>query len=89
VTPEGRTGNTGEIFLNKNEEGKLNPTTSAQTFSFIVAAEPNFARPCTKRNGSSTKRDPQKYERKDTSRRSVPEASATSMACSPVRRKRT
>jgi outer membrane protein OmpA-like peptidoglycan-associated protein len=43
VTPEGRTGNTGEILINKNGEGKLGATTPAQTFSLIVTAEPYFA----------------------------------------------
>jgi len=43
VTPEGRTGNTGEIILNKNGEGKLSATTPAQTFSLIVTAEPYFS----------------------------------------------
>jgi outer membrane protein OmpA-like peptidoglycan-associated protein len=43
VTPEGRTGNTGEILLNKNGDGKLSATTLAQTFSLIVTAEPYFA----------------------------------------------
>lgn len=43
VTPEGRTGNTGELILNKNGEGKLSATTPAQTFSIIVTAEPYFA----------------------------------------------
>ncbi len=43
VTPEGRSGNTGEILLNKNGEGKLGATTPAQTFSLIVTAEPYFA----------------------------------------------
>ena len=43
VTPEGRTGNLGEILLNKNGEGKLSATTPAQTFSLIVTAEPYFA----------------------------------------------
>ena len=43
VTPEGRTGNTGELILNKNGDGKLNATTPAQTFSVIVTAEPYFA----------------------------------------------
>jgi outer membrane protein OmpA-like peptidoglycan-associated protein len=40
VTPEGRTGNTGELLLNKNGEGKLTATTPAQTFSLIITAEP-------------------------------------------------
>jgi len=43
VTPEGRTGNTGEIILNKNGDGKLSATTPAQTFSLIVTAEPYFS----------------------------------------------
>ncbi len=43
VTPDGRTGNTGEILINKNGEGKLQATTPAQTFSMIVTAEPYFA----------------------------------------------
>lgn len=43
VTPEGRTGNTGELLINKNGEGKLNATTPAQTFSLLVTAEPYFA----------------------------------------------
>jgi hypothetical protein len=43
VTPEGRTGNSGELLINKNGDGKLNATTPAQTFSMIVTAEPYFA----------------------------------------------
>jgi outer membrane protein OmpA-like peptidoglycan-associated protein len=43
VTPEGRTGNTGEILLSKNGEAKLSATTPGQTFSLIVTAEPYFA----------------------------------------------
>lgn len=43
VTPEGRTGNLGEILLNKNGEGKLSATSPAQAFSLIVTAEPYFA----------------------------------------------
>jgi outer membrane protein OmpA-like peptidoglycan-associated protein len=43
VTPEGRTGNSGEIFINKDGDGKLSATTPAQTFSMIVTAEPYFA----------------------------------------------
>jgi outer membrane protein OmpA-like peptidoglycan-associated protein len=42
VTPDGRTGNTGEILINKNGDGKLNATTPAQTFAMIVTAEPYF-----------------------------------------------
>jgi outer membrane protein OmpA-like peptidoglycan-associated protein len=43
VTPEGRTGNTGELLLGKNGDAKLTATTLAQTFSMIVTAEPYFA----------------------------------------------
>src|SRR6266404_6141839 len=43
VTPEGRTGNAGEILINKDGEGTLSTTTPAQTFSMIVTAEPYFA----------------------------------------------
>src|SRR6266403_458092 len=43
VTPDGRTGNTGEILINENGEGKLNATTPGQTFAMIVTAEPYFA----------------------------------------------
>src|ERR1700752_1657709 len=43
VTPDGRSGNTGEIISNKNGEGKLKVTTPAQTFSLLVTAEPYFA----------------------------------------------
>jgi outer membrane protein OmpA-like peptidoglycan-associated protein len=43
VTPDGRTGNSGELLINKNGEGKLRGTTPAQTFSMIITAEPYFA----------------------------------------------
>ena len=43
VTPDGRSGNTGEILIDKDGEGKLGATTPAQTFSMIVTAEPYFA----------------------------------------------
>src|SRR5277367_6742911 len=43
VTADGRTGNLGEILINKNGEGKLTATTPAQTFSLIVSAGPYFA----------------------------------------------
>ena len=43
VTPDGRTGNSGELLINKNGEGKLVATTPAQTFSIIITAEPYFA----------------------------------------------
>lgn len=43
VTPEGRTGNLGELSLNKKGEAKLDTSTAAQAFSLIVTAEPYFA----------------------------------------------
>ncbi len=43
VTPEGHTGNIGEVLINKNGDGTLSATTPAQTFSLIVTAEPYFA----------------------------------------------
>lgn len=43
VTPDGRTGNLGELLVNKNGEARLSATTPAQTFSLIVTAEPYFA----------------------------------------------
>ena len=43
VTPDGRTGNTGELIVNKNGEAKLNATTPAQTFAMLITAEPYFA----------------------------------------------
>jgi len=43
ITPDGRSGNVGEIFLNKDGEGRLNTTTPAQTFAMIITAEPYFA----------------------------------------------
>ena len=43
VTPDGRTGNTGELLINKNGEAKLNATTPAQTFAMLITAEPYFA----------------------------------------------
>ena len=43
VTPEGRTGNLGEVLIDKNGNAKLSATTPAQTFSLIVTAEPYFA----------------------------------------------
>jgi len=43
VTPEGRTGNSGELTLDKKGNGSLSATTPAQAFSLIVTAEPYFA----------------------------------------------
>ena len=43
ITPDGRSGNTGEIVVDKNGEAKLKVTTPAQTFAMIVTAEPYFA----------------------------------------------
>src|SRR5277367_5642444 len=36
VTPEGRTGNSGELLLDKKGNGSLSATTPAQAFSLIV-----------------------------------------------------
>ncbi len=43
VSPDGRTGNIGELQTNKDGEGKLETTTQLQTFSLLVTAEPYFA----------------------------------------------
>jgi outer membrane protein OmpA-like peptidoglycan-associated protein len=43
ITPDGRSGNSGEILLNKNGEARLSTTTPAQTFAMIITAEPYFA----------------------------------------------
>ncbi len=43
VSPDGRTGNIGELLVDKNGLGKLQATTQLQTFSLIVTAEPYFA----------------------------------------------
>jgi outer membrane protein OmpA-like peptidoglycan-associated protein len=43
ITADGRTGNLGELLVNKDGEAKLNASTPAQTFSMIVTAEPYFA----------------------------------------------
>jgi outer membrane protein OmpA-like peptidoglycan-associated protein len=43
ITPDGRTGNTGEILIDKYGEAKLSATTPAQTFAMIITAEPYFA----------------------------------------------
>ncbi len=43
VTPEGRTGNSGEILLTSKGEGNVKVTSPAQTFSLIITAEPYFA----------------------------------------------
>jgi outer membrane protein OmpA-like peptidoglycan-associated protein len=43
VTPEGHTGNIGELLINKNGDATLKATTPAPTFSLIVTAEPYFA----------------------------------------------
>jgi outer membrane protein OmpA-like peptidoglycan-associated protein len=42
VSPEGRTNNLGEIFIDSNGQGKLIATTPLQTFSLFVTAEPYF-----------------------------------------------
>src|SRR5258708_21559426 len=43
VTPDGRPGNTGEILINENGEGKLNATTPRHMCAMIVTAEPYLA----------------------------------------------
>jgi outer membrane protein OmpA-like peptidoglycan-associated protein len=43
VSPEGRSGNIGEILINNRGRGKLKATTQLQTFSLIVTAEPYFS----------------------------------------------
>ncbi len=43
VSPDGRTGNLGELFIDKGGEGKLSVTCQSQTFSLIVTAEPYFS----------------------------------------------
>jgi len=43
ISPQGRTGNLGEIRINRRGEGRLNATTPAQTFALIITAEPYFA----------------------------------------------
>ncbi len=43
VSPDGRTGNIGELLIDKNGQGELQATTQLQTFSLIVTAEPYFA----------------------------------------------
>ena len=43
VSPDGRTGNIGEVLIDKSGAGKLQATTQLQTFSLIVTAEPYFA----------------------------------------------
>lgn len=43
VSPEGQTDRLGEIVTNANNEGKLEVSTSFQTFGLLVTAEPYFA----------------------------------------------
>jgi hypothetical protein len=43
VSPEGQTDRLGEIITNANDEGKLDVSTSFQTFGLLVTAEPYFA----------------------------------------------
>jgi outer membrane protein OmpA-like peptidoglycan-associated protein len=40
VTPDGSTTNLGEIFIDKNGEGKMNTTAQSQTFAMAVTVEP-------------------------------------------------
>jgi outer membrane protein OmpA-like peptidoglycan-associated protein len=43
VSTEGRTNNLGQIYIDKDGSGKLAATTTFQTFSLFVTAEPYFA----------------------------------------------
>jgi hypothetical protein len=43
VSPEGQTDRLGEIITNASNEGKLDVSTSFQTFGLLVTAEPYFA----------------------------------------------
>ena len=43
VSPEGQTDRLGEVITNANNEGKLDVSTSFQTFGLLVTAEPYFA----------------------------------------------
>ena len=43
VSPDGRTGNLGELLAAKGGEGRLSVTSQLQTFSLIVTAEPYFS----------------------------------------------
>ena len=43
VSPDGRTGNLGELLVDKGGAGKLSVTCQSQTFSLIVTAEPYFS----------------------------------------------
>jgi hypothetical protein len=43
VSPEGQTDRLGEIITNPHNEGKLEVSTSFQTFGLLVTAEPYFA----------------------------------------------
>jgi len=64
VTPEGRTGNTGELLLSKNGEAKLSATTLAQTFSNDCDGRTVLCRPPAQRDGGHGNRDAEKPERK-------------------------
>jgi outer membrane protein OmpA-like peptidoglycan-associated protein len=43
VSPDGRTGNIGEIQTDKDGKGELKTTVQSQTFSLIITAEPYLA----------------------------------------------
>jgi outer membrane protein OmpA-like peptidoglycan-associated protein len=43
VSPDGRTGNLGELLVTKGGEARLSATSQLQTFSLIVTAEPYFS----------------------------------------------
>ncbi len=43
VSPDGRTGNLGELLVTKDREARLSATSQLQTFSLLVTAEPYFS----------------------------------------------
>jgi len=43
VSPDGRTGNLGELLVTKGGQARLSATSQLQTFSLIVTAEPYFS----------------------------------------------
>jgi outer membrane protein OmpA-like peptidoglycan-associated protein len=42
ISPDGSTSNQGEVYIDKNGNGKLNTSAQSQTFAMIVTAEPYF-----------------------------------------------
>ena len=56
VSPEGQTDRLGEIITNANNEGKLDVSTSFQTFGLLVTAEPYLCRFQAESRGSDGER---------------------------------